>query len=372
MQFLMKTIRRFCAITMTWQSRSTKSQTSECKLPLMSREQNTCNSYTTQKKHTCTNPSISRIFQCNQRGQECLVTVYHSPFVQAAAFGIISSSYFCNFTTNRAAVVVSNSVYSLLVEKTRLDAIVCEDRRPFSFENGQNCTIFRCCFTKTSGSQVPTVGIDALVNGVPYGSMNVTYDLQCGLGRSKYGSFYGGRNKYAFFHNNFTANSLTTERSSFSLEVSPFGEGSTGFCQATNCRGGPIVAFYMDRDCVYEKMSFINSTIGMGRGIFALVYSFMTIVKDFIIEIKEQRNWLDTIDTSGKPSLTLISCRILGCCPVVASRVDQSGVLVVDRVVPQLITKNSWVLCRQLTNPFTFVYDGNQMLMLVCLGIAIA
>ena len=154
--------------------------------------------------------------------------------------------------------------------------------------------------------------------------MNQTYECQCGLDRSSSASYCGGRMGITFFHNNSTEITVTSMRSSFSLETSPFVEGTTGFCQSTNCRGGPCMAVYFDRDSLLEIISIINSTILPGRGLFSLYYSYTATLKDFIIEVKEQRNWLDTTDCSGTNYLVLKSCKLLGYVPPDSKKVSAS------------------------------------------------
>lgn len=278
------------------------------------------------------------------------------------------SSYFYNFTGNNRAIYVNNAGYSMEVQTTRFEGIfsnIC----PFYFERGTNCSIVRCCFISCCGSSVTVVGISSYSASVPYGSVNITYEVNCGLEQSDSGSFYGGRKGCTFFHNNFTEASVKMLRSSFSLETSPFTEGTTGFCQATSCTGGSAIEFLLDSNSVFEKMSLINSTLSSNWGLFCLYFSYTSTVKDFIIEIKKSAGWIDELHTSGTPKLVLVSCRIIGILPPKSNRVDTKGANVVQTVVLPTLKKNSWALCRQLSNNFTFAPEPILTLLLFIFGL---
>ena len=76
-------------------------------------------------------------------------------------------------------------------------------------------------------------------------------------------------NGCTFFHNNFSRITATLGRSGFSLEYSPFAERTTGFTQAVNVRLGSLMANCLDRDHLYEKMNFLNSSC-FQEGVFLL------------------------------------------------------------------------------------------------------
>ena len=267
---------------------------------------------------------------------------------------MIDSSIFCNFTATGPAFLVQNPTYSLEVRKSRFDGIVCNTDRVFNFYQGLNCTIFMSCFHRTAANRVSAVSIMTDVSGrAKHSSINLTAESLCGLGKSEAASYFGGEDGCTFFHNNFTGISVTAYRSGFSLERSPFVEGTTGFAQAINCKGASLMASYLARDQLYEKMNLLNSSVFSGRGLFALYITFKTTLKDFIIESKEQRNWIDTQEANGSPTLTLISCKLLGYQPPASDRVDASGVSKVESAVTNKVERNNWVLCRNNSSRFT-------------------
>ena len=249
--------------------------------------------------------------------------VFSAPYVQTKAFVVIDSSIFCNFTATSPAFLVQNPTFSLELKKSRFDDIVCDSDLLFNYNQGLNCTIFMTCFHRTASNIVSAFSITSGISGrARYSSIILTSESVCGLGRSTHASYSSGENECIFFHNNFSGISVKSYRSGFSLEYSPFVEGTTGFAQAANCEGGALIASYLNQNQLYEKMNLLNSSVLAGRGLFALCYtSFKTMLKDFIIESKEQRIWIDTVETYGNPTLVLVSCKILGYQPPPSNRV---------------------------------------------------
>lgn len=290
-----------------------------------------------------------------------MFTVWETPYVQTEAKGILSCCLFCNFTSKNAAISIESVSYSLEVRMTMFDMLICDDTLPFCFIKGVKCELESCCFFQTSGTDAPGVGIYAHSENVPYSSANRTVECKCGLGRSLSSSFFGGRKGITFFHNNFTSSWITTKRSSFSLETSPFTEDVTGFVQVTNCRGGPIFSLYLDRDSLFEKMNFINSTLNRNSGCICIVYSYTATIRDFIIEVKDQRNWIEP-DSRGDPSLLVISCQIMGCKPSDSLKVVESELSIVGTVVLPFIMKNAWFLCGQRSGRLTVPLDSYSTL----------
>ena len=275
--------------------------------------------------------------------------------MQTQAVCVIDSSIFCNFTTTSPAFLVQNPTYSLELSRSRFDEIICNADRLFYFCQGLNCTIFTSCFHRTASNRDSSVSIIGDISGrARYCSINLTSESVCGLGKSAFSSFFSGADACTFFHNNFSRISVTTYRSGFSFEYSPFVEGTTGFTQAVNCEGGALMASYLDRNQLYEKMNLLNSTVFPGRGLFALYTTFKTTLRDFIIESKEQRIWIDTGEGSGSPNLTLVLCQIYGYQPPASSRGDAYGLSKVESAVPHKIERNDWILCRNCSSQFTF------------------
>lgn len=247
---------------------------------------------------------------------------------------------------------MSNADYSLDVRWSRFEGIICTGC-VFQFQKGYNCTISLCCFFKTSGTQNSAMGIDANEYSVPYGSINISTEVECGLGRSRDGSYCGGRKGCTFFHNNFSWISVTNRRCGFSLEMSPLPQYTNGFNQVTSCIGGPMVSFYLITDNVFEKATLLNCTVPSGRGIIYLAYTFTAQCYDFIIEIAQTRSWLDPSEPRGSPKLTLNSCKILGKIQPATERVSTNDVIQVESVHIPRLRKNSYILCRQSSIMFS-------------------
>ena len=275
---------------------------------------------------------------------------------------MIDSCIFCNFTATSPAVLVQNPTYSLEFRRSRVDNIICNADRLFRFYEGLNCTIFMSCFHRTAANSVSSVAIESYPSGrARFSSANLTSESVCGLGKSLHSSFFSGADGCTFFHNNFSGISVKVDRSGFSLERSPFVEGTTGFTQAANCKGGSLIASYLDRNQLYEKMNLLNSSVLSGRGLFSLHYTFKTTLKDFIIESKAQRAWIDS-QSSGSPTLALVSCQILGYQPPASSRVDTSGLSKVETAVLIKIKKNRWILCQNYSYWFSINTESRLFL----------
>ena len=287
---------------------------------------------------------------------------------------MIDSCIFCNFTTTRTAFSVRDPTYYLELRRSRFDHIFCNADFLFNFCYGLNCTIFLSCFHRTASNLITSITIDGnSYDGAKHSSINLTSESVSGLGISTSASYFGGLDGCAFFHNNFSGISVKTSRSGFSLEYSPFVEGSTGFMQAVNCEGAALMGSYLDRNQLYEKMNLLNSSVFPGRGLFALCHtSFKTTLKDFIIESKEQRNWIDTGEAIDNPTLALISCKILGYQPPASDRVDASGVLKVETAVPNRVKRNDWILCRNYSTQFTIDAWSRVFLILLSLIVMLA
>ena len=303
----------------------------------------------------------------SQRSVIDSVTIYNEPYVQTSTKGFIDSAYFCRFVSSSSPIIIRNTGYSLDVQRTRFEGLVCNDNRIIQFEYGYNCTLSRCCFVSTSAIIASTIGIDAHDHSVLYGSINVTFELSCGHGRSVHASFCGGRNGCTFFHNNITDSSVRSMRSGFSLETSPFKEGTNGFCQSTACKGGPLIAFYLSQNSIFDKMNLINSTVPNGRGILSLYFGYTATLKEFIFDLKEQRNWVDSSNSDGRTKVILRSSKIIGYAPPEVSEIDASDALLVETVVLSSIKKNSWILCRQQSNHFSASSPSNDWRILVIL-----
>ena len=115
-------------------------------------------------------------------------------------------------------------------------------------------------------------------------------------------------NGSSFFHSISCGISVKVDRSWFSLERSPFVEWISGFTQAVSFESCSLMASYHNRN--HSTRRWISSVL-LGRGLIALYDTLKTTLKDFIIESKEQRIWVDTKETNGSLTLALISCKIL-------------------------------------------------------------
>ena len=273
-------------------------------------------------------------------------TAWETPYVQTSDNGTVAFCVFRNFTSKDAAIRIKSATFSLDLQNSVFDEIECSDPAVVSFGPGANCTI-RC-----AGSDNAAVGVEAHTSRVPHGSANLTLEFECGLGKVPYGSFFGGRSSFAFFCNNFTANRVTTHRSCFSLETSPFQEGATGFNQATGCQGGPMLSLYLDRNSLFEDTNLINSTISRNSGCFQIVYSHTATLRRLIIEVKEKRGWIEE-DSRGTPKLVLVVCQVPGHKPPSRTDVADSGVSVVETTKLSPIHIQAGISCRQPSALFT-------------------